>query len=836
MKAFYSKKKYELWAFLIPFLALVLICIGNGIYPIGNRSMLHVDMYHQYCPFFADFAEKLKHGDSLLYTWNLGLGSDYISLYAYYLASPFNWLLVLCPKSLVIEFMEIQIILKLSLAGLFMWKFLYYHNDRLNSIKKALLVFSTAYALSGFVAAYSWDIMWLDTVALAPLVLLGIEKLVKENKIALYVISLAISIWANYYISIMLCIFVLFYFGWMLFAEIKGAKAKLISAIRFGYCSLLAGGMSAVLILPEIAVLNYSGSSMGKGFPETMQWYFNILGELSRLSAFSDVNTTTVAYWPNLYCGVFAVILVILYAFNRRISLKKKIPAYLMVALFVASFANNYLDFIWHGLHFPESLPGRQSYLFALLLLMMASTAWKERSVYRLWHLLVAMGLGVAVFIGSMFFREPQITSEICCIVSALLVLLYVLTYLLHNRIITKIMFFVALGEIMLNMALTGIGTTNRDDYTKHNAAFEDLLSVAKEQANGDFYRVEDVERLTKNDSSYHGYSSATIFSSLMNIDVSHFYQSVYMEGGKNFYCFNGATPLTSAFLSVDYVISKDKIAESPYQTLVAQSGNLNLYKNTHSLSVGFVVDSAVAKYWDNAYPTSADRISNMNELATLLGTEGEYISQVASEKEIMKGKSKITIPSDGYYYASYQHNSNSDKLTISSSEGYRRSYSKAKHRYLLELGQCKEGEVITISNTQEDEISFSLYRINEEEFETAYQALSESQLQVSSYTSNRIDGTINCKKAGKLVFSIPYVPGWTLFVDGNEVETTAFADAFISADVAAGNHEISLRYQTPNLVLGGVVSALCIIAFLLLLIARRFLYGKENKHSDSVL
>jgi hypothetical protein len=30
-------------------------------------------------------------------------------------------------------------------------------------------VFSTAYALSGFVAAYSWDVMWMDVVAVAPL-------------------------------------------------------------------------------------------------------------------------------------------------------------------------------------------------------------------------------------------------------------------------------------------------------------------------------------------------------------------------------------------------------------------------------------------------------------------------------------------------------------------------------------------------------------------------------------------------------------------------------------------------------------------------------------------
>lgn len=38
------------------------------------------------------------------------------------------------------------------------------------------LVFSTAYALSGFVAAYSWDIMWMDCILLFPLIMVGLEN------------------------------------------------------------------------------------------------------------------------------------------------------------------------------------------------------------------------------------------------------------------------------------------------------------------------------------------------------------------------------------------------------------------------------------------------------------------------------------------------------------------------------------------------------------------------------------------------------------------------------------------------------------------------------------
>ena len=102
-----GRKAYELtkkkafpygMAFLIPFVICVIICIGNGVYPFGDNCILHVDMYHQYCPFFTEFLNKLRTGGSLQYSWNLGLGYDFVSLYAYYLASPLNFLIVLCPK------------------------------------------------------------------------------------------------------------------------------------------------------------------------------------------------------------------------------------------------------------------------------------------------------------------------------------------------------------------------------------------------------------------------------------------------------------------------------------------------------------------------------------------------------------------------------------------------------------------------------------------------------------------------------------------------------------------------------------------------------------------
>ena len=203
-------------AFLVPVLIMLIIFLQRGIFPFGEESFLRTDMYHQYAPFFSEFQYKLTHGGSLFYSWDVGMGVNFAALYAYYLASPLNWLLILCPKGLIIEFMTYSIVLKTGLAGLSM---AWYLRKHCKTHDFGAAFFGIFYALSGYMAAYSWNIMWLDCIVLFPVVMLGLERLVKEQKGLLYCIALGMSILSNYYISIMICIFMVIYFGALLILE-----------------------------------------------------------------------------------------------------------------------------------------------------------------------------------------------------------------------------------------------------------------------------------------------------------------------------------------------------------------------------------------------------------------------------------------------------------------------------------------------------------------------------------------------------------------------------------------------------------------------------------------
>lgn len=841
-------KKNWIWsafAFGIPFVVSVLICAAIGIYPFGENCILHVDMYHQYCPFFIELQEKLTSGSSLLYSWNLGLGSDFIGLFAYYLASPLNWLLILWPKGYVIEFMTITIWIKIALAGLFFFWYLRGHfkligedgRYHLSTVLPAL-VFSTAYAFSGFVATYSWNIMWMDSIALAPLIILGLERLVKENKPALYYVSLAVSILSNFYISLIICIFLVLYFA-VLFLEQK--KGKLMACVRFAWYSLLAGGTGAILLIPEAIILSYAQSA-DTSFPEAMEWYFGIIEELSRLCTTAAPYTGN-DHWPNLYCGAFTVLLVLMYVFNRRIKWTRKGPRLLLLALFIASFACNYLDYFWHGLRFPNSLPGRQSFLFIFLMLAMGYETYLKRKGNRIWQTVVAMAVCFAVLIVSSAKTDVSITDPIAFILTGIFIAAYGLCFILYRlgtkqiRMMMKgFVFGLAMGEVILNMAVTGFYSLSRTSYLAKMDDYHELLELAEIDAKLDegelaFYRVEDYERKTKNDDCLYGYPSGTIFSSLMNIKVSHFYQSVYMEGGRNYYCYNGATPVVSSMLSVKYMLSDNNMGNNALREVIATSGDYYLYENKYSLPLGFMMSEEAIDAWDN---TQGMKVNQINDLAYSLGAQEQMLWKVDPYIEVNEGETRITVAEDGIYYANYA-NCGADNLSIRINDGPITRYNKTTHRYLFEFGECKAGDEIKITNSKSEAVSFTVYKLDLNAVDTTYETLNKQTMKLKEYTDTSIKGHIDVTEAGRLIFSIPNEEGWKLYVNGKESEILDFKETFLSVYLEEGQYDIELRYMTPGLKTGIMLSMVCVGLFVLTMVFRKN-YTKRKMDKQKIL
>ena len=643
----------------------------------------------------------------------------------------------------------------------------------------------------------------------------------------------------------MICIFLVFYFG-IIWLECEGGKIKAI--LNFAWYSLLAGGTGAVLIIPEAIILSGSGSGTLK-FPETLKWYYNLVAQASRHLLLAESNTTQVPHWPNLYCGVFVFLFLILYLLNRAIPWQQKVKRVILAAFLYVSFANNVLEFIWHGLDAPDSLPGRQAFLYIFLLLLLCYEAYIYRHETKLWQILVALvadGLllfaCVKTYAGTDFAEHAEFVAEAESgfaflgvgfnqfDITAIFLLCYAMLFLLmvigtkhmKQMMATFILIFMV-TELIVHFDTEGIGTTNRTSYMEDYEDYQVVLEVVKEreaasnETGAVFYRIEQVERRTKNDSAFYNFPSATQFSSLMNLDVSHIYQYNGMEGGKNFYCYNGATPLFSSMLSMKYLIADNALEESPFRTLVASSGDVYLYENTYSLPLGYMVPEALMTDWQGK---GKDDLTNINSLSELVGGNPSFLVPVSTidEEEV----STLEVLQDGYYYMS-RSKIKFDSLTMESSDGRSKSYAKTSHSYFLDLGYAKTGDVIQVKNTEGETLKTQGYYVNRNALDEAYDKLNDQTMQLTKNTITEICGVIDVMEAGYFVLTIANEPGWTLYVDGIETEKETFAEAFIATYLEEGIHEIQLRYVTPGLATGVVVSGTCILAFAITIVLKQY-------------
>ncbi len=195
-------------------MCIIYICHRNTLL-IGGRTVLRMDLYHQYGPLYAEVYDRITGGNSLVYSWTSGLGASFLGNLFNYCSSPFALFMLICGHKNMPEAIALMIMAKAVLAST---TFTYYINKSNNCVKKESVVFGLFYAFSGYFVAFSWNIMWFDAVAVFPLVMLGIERIINKNKPGLYIAMMTYTMISNYYMAYMICIlsvmyFLYFYFG-----------------------------------------------------------------------------------------------------------------------------------------------------------------------------------------------------------------------------------------------------------------------------------------------------------------------------------------------------------------------------------------------------------------------------------------------------------------------------------------------------------------------------------------------------------------------------------------------------------------------------------------------
>ena len=150
------------------------------MHPFGEKSILIMDMSDQYVDFFAGLRDIFTGEGSIFYSWSKAMGGSYIGVFSYYVSSPLSVITLFFPRNMMPTALMILNILKLGLAGLSMCLYLRYTFGKRDFFT---VVFSVLYATMSYAVTYSLSVMWLDGLIWLPMVLMGLERLIRTDRI-----------------------------------------------------------------------------------------------------------------------------------------------------------------------------------------------------------------------------------------------------------------------------------------------------------------------------------------------------------------------------------------------------------------------------------------------------------------------------------------------------------------------------------------------------------------------------------------------------------------------------------------------------------------------------
>lgn len=631
----YRKWLYTALSFLIPFLGMMTVLLVNKYSPFGKLTLLYSDMYHQYYPFFKEFRQALLSGESLLFNWSVGLGVDYLGLISYYLGSPLNFLTVFLPESAMLGYFSMLMPIKLGLASMFFGIFL---QKVFNKNDLSIPLFGSFYGLCAWALGYQWNVMWLDTFALLPLVMLGMIRMLRDKKVLLYTITLFLSIAINYYIGLFTCFFVLITFFIYEICRVDDADRFLRDFVRIAIFSVIAIGMTTFVTLPALAALQNTQSSVNafpKGFQINMTGNWTIWGLFDAMSQVAGNMNGGIAPslkegLPNVYCGVFAIIFGFLYLFCPKIRMRERICAGCLLLFISLSFIIRQLDYIWHGFHFTNMIPYRFAFLYSFVLLYMAYSAWVHRKDFEPLQIVLAAVAGVAIM-----FCHNDLKDKAFLAYNGALLLLYIAIMLYHSferkpkaeeeeapkspskikqffqqpkiakytqfstkQLCSFLILAVMAGELVLNLVnfSCSFPPTNAFNYPHGTTSATDVVAhMNKLEEGNSFFRAEVTQSQTLNDGALNGYNGISTFTSSANVNVTKFMVAMGYSALDvyNRYCYEDASPVANLFLNLKYMIERDgRVESNPYFDTVYNNGNVYLQKNNAYLPLGFLVNS----------------------------------------------------------------------------------------------------------------------------------------------------------------------------------------------------------------------------------------------------
>ena len=819
----------------MPVISWIICLVITGISPFGEKTILTGDITYQFIDYLSYFKSIILDNNDFTYTFSKTMGGDMAGFSAYYLSSPFNFLMLLFSnRNLPYGFM-IMIIFKAGLMGLsFNYLLSRLYGQRLES-----LIFSTSYALMGYIVVYYQLYAYFDSLILLPFIILGMHKIYENPKEKLtYIISLFLAVIINYYVGWMICIFCAIYYIYICF--INGIKKE--SVVSFIISSIIGGMLSAYKLITALLSMRGEKDNFNFGICRN----FKMMQLFSRLYPNSFKGNISTCL-PNIYCGLLIILLITIYFINKRIPIRERIASFLLLTILLINMYISIFNIVWHGLNQPIGFPYRYSFTVTIVLLLLSYKALLE---LRDLSVKIPVFTFLIVFILYSIFivlTGSEVVGKKEIVLSLIIVLLINLAILLYRRnsiqwtVFLLIIFIINYSELVINQvnSFKYFDLANINEYQDYIDQVGDIIEEIKNN-DSDFYRIEKYFKRSHNDSMQFNYNGLTHYSSCEKKEYINFMGKMgFRDNGNWSFYDRGSTTFVDSLFGIKYILSQYDSTGKPY-TNVGSKNHYYIYRNDYALPLAFIADDQVKNITINKEETDTFKIQN-NIADNINGKENKIFIPINIEKKIVNLSEEIR---DGY--TNYKK-IDSDKdayieYIIPLSEKIAECYFSAPTTQNVELWSDGEFDINYFSQYSwnvydlgtekkdrqqttialkplSDEMNISGEYFYYEDYNSLsnwYQEVANNKCELNKITSSHLEGLINSDKDGELVFSFPYDEAWKIYIDDLPVKNENSVGIFLSTPITPGKHFIKIIYKPEGKILGIGIS---IITFLLLIV-----------------
>ena len=636
---------------------LVLYAVA-GVYPFGTASTAFSDGFSQYIPFLSELRNKITEGGSLLFTWHIGGGTNFWATIGYYLTSPLNVIALLFPVERMQDAFSLITLIKpffIALTFGIYLKYTYKKNDL------SLVIFSILWAMSGFMIGGIYITSWYDAIIWFPLVIMGLKKLMGGESAWMYSLFLGLTIISNFYIGWMVCVFCIIYFIYSfisddeivyegvttlqeetntedeqtinIFAVLQNSYI-LKSLFKFGFSSLLAGGISAIMTLPMASALQNTGK--GTITVDTITIKGNGFWGLLASHIFPFKNTYdsfTTMDCIFAFVGIATLILTIAYFFTKGISTRKKISNGLLIVFMWVSMIINGIYFVWHGFGEPAGMMYRFAFIYSFVILKIAYEAFCEIKNINWYGFVVGAVFAFTCVSGIYFsklFSTIFLSAELIITIITFIVVFVFLLILMSKKenarnILTIVLLICVVVESIVfnfnNLNTTEINANLSevkivDELSNNVEESEKLYFASKKQEFKDMIMYNSIF-------SYNGYENYSSLAdgefTIVFAELGSYGNRLNMQNGSN-----EQTPIFNMlFPTKFYIDGTGRLAESLYRTKVNEKDGYTLYKNNYTMPFMFTTAYGIDDWDPFAFFLPMD---NLNEVTKLITNTAENV------------------------------------------------------------------------------------------------------------------------------------------------------------------------------------------------------------------